>query len=324
MAALDPEEGGQHRRHRGRGHGDTRRRGRGDRLLEDPGPHRSPAVRDPVRVHRLLQQQQDQGRAVRHRRPPGAALQPDPPRAPQRGGRRGGQELLARGRHLADRHPAGGLLRPHQLRREPAGWVDDHPAAGQELLRQHRHGADHDPQGQRDLRRPEAGPEHVQGADPQGVPEHRLLRRRRVRGRRGRAVLLRPVPLADQPDHAPPGRDDRRHDPEPQLLQPAPEGRRPLPGPGLPLALRDQRHGRHGHAVAAGGGQGEVPHGRQALQQQLGRLPRLHHAGGAERARADLRLHAGAAQHQRAAHRHHVQQAPDGLALRHGQARTGP
>jgi membrane peptidoglycan carboxypeptidase len=70
--------------------------------------------------------------------------------------------------------------------------------------------------------------------------------------------------------------------PEPQLLQAQPEGRRPLPDPGRPLALRDQRHGRHGHPVAAGRGQGEVPHGRQALQQQLGRLPRLHHAGGAE------------------------------------------
>ena len=97
-----------------------------------------------------------------------------------------------------------------------------------------------------------------------------------------RSVLLRPAPLADQPGHGVPGRDDRRHDPEPQLLQPQPEGRRPLPGPGRTLALRDQRHGRHGHAVAAGRGQGEVPHGRQALQQQLGRLPRLHHAGGVQ------------------------------------------
>ena len=68
----------------------------------------------------------------------------------------------------------------------------------------------------------------------------------------------------------------------PSYYKPQPEGRRPLPDPGRPLALRDQRHGRHGHPVAAGRGQGEVPHGRQALQQQLGRLPRLHHAGGAE------------------------------------------
>ncbi len=323
MAALDPEEGAGRCRRRGRGRGGARRGRRGYGLRQDPRPQRAAAVRDPGGIHGLLQQQQDPGRPVRHLRPAAAALQPDPGRAPQRGGRGRGQELLARGRHLAHRHPAGGLLRPHQLRRQPAGRIHDHPAAGQELLRQHRDGADHEPQGQRDLRGAEAGPGEVQGVDPHPVPEHRLFRRRRVRGRRGRPVLLRPVHRPAQPDHAGPGRDDRRHDPEPQLLQPRPEGRRPLPGPGLPLALRADHHGQHGHAAAADRGQGDVPQGHQALQQQLGRLQGLHHAGGAQRTREHLRLLAGEDLQRRAAHRHHVQPVADELALRHGQPEPG-
>ena len=56
----------------------------------------------------------------------------------------------------------------------------------------------------------------------------------------------------------------------PSYYSPNPKDGARLPGPGLPLALRAQRHGRHGHAVAAGRGQGEVPHGRQAASTTAG------------------------------------------------------
>ena len=56
----------------------------------------------------------------------------------------------------------------------------------------------------------------------------------------------------------------------------------------------------------------------RAAEQHLERLPRLHHAGRAERTGDHLPLLAGPDQHRRPARRHHVQQGPDELAVRHG------
>ena len=85
---------------------------------------------------------------------------------------------------------------------------------------------------------------------------------RRVRGRRGGAVLLRPARL--QINRITPSQAAMiaAMIQSPSYYTPDPNAGVRLPGPGRPLALRDQRHGRHGHAVAAGRGQGEVPHGR--------------------------------------------------------------
>ena len=132
------------------------------------------------------------------------------------------------------------------------GGFHHHPAAGQELLRRHRHVADREPQDQGDLRLAEARPGQVQGVDPPAVPEHGLLRRWRLRCRRGGAGLLRPGPQPAQQDHAGAGRDDRRDDPEPELLQARPERRSGPRGPGGPLEVRAPGHGDHGHAVPAG------------------------------------------------------------------------
>ena len=253
-------------------------------------------------------------------------LQPVPRGAPRRGGGGRGQELLARGRHLAHRYPPRRLLRPHQFRREPAGRLHHHPAAGQELLRRHRHVADREPQDQGDLRLAEARPGQVQGVDPPAVPEHGLLRRWRLRCRRGGTGLFRPGPQPSQQDHPGAGRDDRRDDPEPELLQARPEGRPGPHGPGVPLEVRAPDHGDHGHAVPAGllGGAAEVPRHRAAGEQHLERLPRVHHAGRAERAGDHLPLLAGPDQHRRPARGHHVQPEPDGFAVRHGPAGRQP
>ena len=83
------------------------------------------------------------------------------------------------------------VLRPHQLRRESPGRVYHHPAAGAELLQQHRHRPDRQPQGQGDLRRGEAVPGQVQRVDPPAVHEHDLPWPRRIRCRRRGECLLR-------------------------------------------------------------------------------------------------------------------------------------
>ena len=260
MAALELEEGADHRRRRLRPLHHHDHCGGGVRLLQDPHP-RCAVGRHAAGVQGLLQRRQDRGGPVRHDQPGDPHLQPVPRGAPRRGGGGRGQELLARGRHLAHRYPPRRLLRPHQFRREPAGRFHHHPAAGQELLRRHRHGADREPQDQGDLRRAEARPGQVQGVDPPAVPEHGLLRRWRLRCRRGGTGLLRPGPQPPQQDHPGAGRDDRRDDPEPELLQARPQRRSGPRGPGVPLEVRAPDHGHHGHAVPAGllGGAAEVP-----------------------------------------------------------------
>ena len=100
------------------------------------------------------------------------------------------------------------------------GWLDDHPAAREEALRRGR--ADRRAQDPRGVPRVEARTEPQQGPDPDAVPEHRVLRQRRLRdpGRvrdllRHRAA--RAVPVA--------GGDARRSDRRAGRLRPRPSSR---------------------------------------------------------------------------------------------------
>ena len=109
-----------------------------------------------------------------------------------------GQALLRAPRRRRAGHGARPLGRRHQSRRSP-GRIDDHPAVRQA-------GLSHEPE----VDRPEAGrgsPRLAarasvdEGPDPHRLPEHGLLRERRLRGSAGLARLLRP-----QREHAEPGR----------------------------------------------------------------------------------------------------------------------
>ena len=111
---------------------------------------------------------------------------------------RGSPLLPAQRRRLAGHDPRG--HRQLRVGRRRAGGLDAHPAVRQELLPL-RHGEDRDPaaQGHRtDLRaqaqggadRAADGAGAVEGGDPHPVPEHRLVRQRGRRGRRGRPHVL--------------------------------------------------------------------------------------------------------------------------------------
>ena len=158
-------------------------RARGGRGGHRVRPH--PAA-DPQRagdgagLDRLLLRRQDRdGAALRCRGQPrvGALEQGARPHA-EGDARRGGPELLPEQRHLAHRHRAG-RLRGHQGRPGHPGRVDDHPAVRQELL---PHGRPHAvAQGPRDPARRQDRPAADQGPDPRELPQHHLLRSRRVR-----------------------------------------------------------------------------------------------------------------------------------------------
>ena len=92
----------------------------------------------------------------RRDQPAGPHLPADSEAAAERGHRRGGQELLDRGRHLADRHPARRHPRRDKRRRRPQRRFHDHPGVRQGLLRRRRHPADGEQEDQGDLHRPEA------------------------------------------------------------------------------------------------------------------------------------------------------------------------
>ena len=114
------------------------------------------------------------------------------------GGGRGSPLLPARRGRLRRDH-ARALAR-HQRRQGRAGRLDDHPAARAEPLR--RQGAHLHAQAQGGLPRDQAERPLVEGQDPPGVPQHRLLRQPRLRRRGGGGdVLLQ----AREPAEPPPG-----------------------------------------------------------------------------------------------------------------------
>ena len=120
--------------------------------------------------------------------------------AQQRRARRREPGLLHRPGHLLHRHHPGGL--EQRDRRLDAGWVDDHPAVREER----------DPAELRPDVRPEvpgavpgdqAGQQLLEGPDPRELPEHHLLRPRRLRHRGGGQHLLRrPRRAADRRSRA--------------------------------------------------------------------------------------------------------------------------
>ena len=127
------------------------------------------------------------------------------------------RDVLDRPGHLDPRHVPRRLGDP--ARRRCAGRLDHHPAVHQDPLPQLR--ADADPQVQRAL--PGLQDQHraEQGADPRGLPQHDLLRPRRVRDpsresgllRRQRRGTDRPAgrragERAEQPGLLDPGADD--------------------------------------------------------------------------------------------------------------------
>ena len=77
-----------------------------------------------------------------------------------------------------DGHRAGGRGQRCTRRADP-GRLDDHPAVRQELLPHAR--TDADAQGQGDPHLGQDRPAAVQGPDPRGLPQHHLLRPRRLR-----------------------------------------------------------------------------------------------------------------------------------------------
>ena len=146
------------------------------------------------------------------------------------------RELLHRPGHLLHRHHPGDL--EQRDRRLDPGRLHDHPA-----VREERDPAelrpDVQPQVPGAVPGDQAGQQLLEGPDPRELPQHHLLRPRRLRHRGGGQHLLRgPGRAADRPA----GRGARRPHPEPLALRPGgqPRGR---PGPLGPGARRDGRGG---------------------------------------------------------------------------------
>ena len=166
---------------------------------------------------------------------------------PERGHRHRGPHVLDQRRH----RPRRGVPRlPHQrrVRRDRPGWLDDHPAAREEPHR--RRQARREPQGPRARGRAPPQREVLEGQDPRGVPQHRVLRSGLLRHQRRGPPLLphrRPVHRrgpgqGDVGAHHRRGRAPRRGDLEPGGQQPVllPRPRHPPP------RRRAARHGRPG------------------------------------------------------------------------------
>ena len=246
----------------------------GDR---DPGAQRGLQGPDDVR---LLQRRQAGARHLLRR--PEPRLHPplrDAAADAGRGRRRGEPDLLDRPGHRPQGHPARRVLqRPRQ---RPPGRVDDHPAVRQDPLPHQRAELPAQDQGSRRLAQ---DPERAeQGRDPRGLPQHHLLRSRRVRRAGGGAGVLRQGRRAAHPARE---RGARHRPQQPVALRP----RRWQGGPRGPqgaLHLRargDGRHrgdhrraGREGHQAAA-----EVPRHRGA--EPVRRPARPHALAGQARA----------------------------------------
>ena len=141
------------------------------------------------RLH-LRERRQDRARRSAGRREPRAARAGrDRPADEARDRRDRGPAVQRARRRRPPRDPARRLGGHHEQERR-AGWLDDHAAVREERDRQ---GRPHDqPQGEGGGARVAARAALGQGPDPHRVPEHDLLRERRVRRPAGRAHVLRP------------------------------------------------------------------------------------------------------------------------------------
>ena len=114
---------------------------------------------------------------------------------PVRGAGRGEPQLLHRPGHLLHRHRPGGVQQ--RDRWLDAGRLDDHPAVREERDPEELR-ADVHAQVPGAVPGHQAGQQLLEGPDPRELPEHHLLRPRRLRHRVGRQHLLR---RAGRPAH---------------------------------------------------------------------------------------------------------------------------
>ena len=173
------------RRHGPPRHGD-RHRGLPLPLREHRRARSQPRLPDADDV-RLLRRRQQGDRPLRRAEPrvdpalAGAAARAG------RGDRRGGPHVLHQQGHRPEGHHPGRLLQ--RLRQLHPGRLDHHPAVREGALPQpgaHAHAQD-----QGGVRLPEDPAAAVQAQHPRGLPQHHLLRPRRVRHRGCGAGLLR-------------------------------------------------------------------------------------------------------------------------------------
>ena len=219
--------------------------------------------------------------------------------------RRGGRRLLPAPGHRPPRHRARGLDRPRAAR-HGAGRQHDHPAGREERLRRHvpdrrgrrrhvhRSAALDRSEGPRGAPRRQARVRADEGPDPRHVPEHDLLRTRRVRDpgggedllrrRRGRAHRARrppcwPASCGRPGSTTPPSRATSKVAEGPPQLRPRPDG-------GERLARRHAGHHAEGAEDPAAPGARHLQHARR-----LRVLRRVHEAPahGAIRRREGLR-----------------------------------
>ena len=175
-----------------------------------------------------------------------------------------GQALLGAPRH---RHPRHG---PRALGGHPApgrrpGRLDDHAAVRQELADGQR--ADGHAQAEGGGARVAARAGLDEGPDPHRLPQHHLLRERRVRRRARGADVLRPQRGEAEPAR---GGAARRHPGGPEPVRP---GRAPADGEGAP----DDRPAAD--AAAARDQRGAVPLGGAAADAEAAERPPLRRAG---------------------------------------------
>ena len=219
------------------------------RLRRERQPDRSPAGR----------REQDGGRACRDQR------------VDARGDRRDrGQALLRAWRHRPGRDRACARRRRDRGPHRP-GWVHDHPGARPQPLPHAR--ADAAAESGRSVPRREARARLVEGQDPHGLSQRRLLRQSRLRDPgRGGDVLLR----SGEPPLARAGGAPRRAATGAVLLRSAPQlvgsARAARPGPARTAANR----GHLRHEVRGGGSRQEpAPAPEPGIRERRAVLRRL-------------------------------------------------
>ncbi|CAA9315851.1 MAG: Multimodular transpeptidase-transglycosylase, partial [uncultured Frankineae bacterium] len=267
-----PAPGLRRARERGGGPAARRRRVPRGRWTGPDGEGRRGRVPRPARGAGDLAARPAHPHPGRRRLAAGGALPAEPrqraagrhPRAAAPGGHRhGGRALLPPPRRRLQGHdPRGRVQRPG--RRGQPGRFDADPAVRQERPAAGGRG-EQDPAGRRargvagaqdegGALRPGHRADDEQGRDPRALPQHRLLRQRRLRRRHGGQLLLRQAGAEAQPVRE---RHPRRHRPEPRALR----SRQGAEGPG-----------RHAGAARATG--------HRAVAHDVGRL---HHRAAAGR-----------------------------------------
>ncbi len=193
-----------------------------------------------------------------------------------------------------------------------AGRVDDHPAVREERLP--HAGAILGPQGEGGAPGDQARDRRVEGRDPRGLPQHHLLRSRRVRRRGCGDRLLRGARQRADPRA---GRGARRHH---QVAQRAGSGGQPSGARGT-LGVRPRRDGRAGLADPQAAEQRGVPQDQEAEGQGPARRSDRLHADHGRAAARRARVRRDRDPARRAAH--HLDVRPEGAARRHRRSPQG-